>query len=101
VVVDNANSTVVIEATFDFWSDPSGTAATYVGFLNWNTADQTRQAIFICSAAGNRASVGQNWRITGVAAGSYVAKLRASCTVSNGHNLCESPHTSLSVQVIS
>lgn len=99
VVVDNSNSTVVIDGTFDFFCGTS--TCTFTGHLNWNGADQTRQAVLIAPTVGIRGSVGQTWRITGVAAGTYTAKLQATCTASAAQNAVESPHSSISVQVIS
>jgi hypothetical protein len=98
VKVTGSNATVIIDGVFDM--QMNGTAGNLVGFCNWNGVDQAKQAVFVASAAGNRASTGQAWRITGVTAGTYTAKLRASCSVSNGSNGIRGTHTSIVVQVI-
>ena len=97
VVVTGSNATVLISGQFDFQA--GGTACTFVGLLQWNGADRTTQAIFVATAAGQRATVGRSWRITGVAAGTYTAKLRATCTVNNASNSVNNPHTGLTIQV--
>ena len=97
VVVTGSNATVKVWATFDF---SCGSPATFTGHLNWNGSDQTPQAIFICPTATGRATVAQFWEITGVTAGTYTAKLQASCTVSASTNTVEQTHTGISVLVI-
>lgn len=98
VVVTGSNATILVDGTFDCLVN--GGACTMNGFLNWNGSDQARQAVYIAAANGNRGTVGQTWRITGVTAGTYVCKLRASCSVSNSGNAVKGTHTSMSVMVV-
>lgn len=98
IKVTGSNATVIIDGTFDM--QMNGSAGNCIGFCNWNGVDQTRQAIFITPTAGARATTSQVWRVTGVTAGTYTAKLRASCSVSSGSNGIRGTHTSMVVQVI-
>lgn len=99
VVVTGSNATVIVHGQFDMMI---GTTAgtTMVGFLSWNGADRSEQAVMISPTVGDRKCLGRTWRITGVTAGTYVAKLRASCTASAANNLVEATHTGLVVEVI-
>lgn len=98
VVITGSNATIQVTANWDL--NCGGAAATFVGFFNWNGVDQAAQGILTGSAANQRGTPGQNYVITGIAAGTYTAKLRASCTVSNSLNQAGGPHTGLSVLVI-
>lgn len=98
VVIVGSNATVLVAGQFDF--DAGSSACNLVGFLNWNGSDRNEQAIFTASAAGNRSMCARTWRITGVSAGTYTAKLRASCTVSGPANGARITHTGLTVTVI-
>jgi len=98
VVVTGSNATIEIDGTFDMLIN--GGACTMNGFCSWNGSDLTRQAVFIAAANGYRASVGQTWRVTGVTAGTYVCKLRASCSVNNVGNAVKATHTSMSITVV-
>jgi hypothetical protein len=99
VVVSGSNATVIVHGQFDM---QLGTTVgdTMVGFLSWNAVDRPEQAVFIAPAVQARVCLGRTWRITGVTAGTYVAKLRASCTVSAANNLVSATHTGLVVEVI-
>lgn len=99
VVVTGSNATVIVHGQFDMMI---GTTAgtTMVGLLSWNGADRTEQVVMIAPTVGARNCLARTWRITGVTAGTYVAKLRATCTVSAANNLVEATHTGLTVEVI-
>jgi len=99
VVVVGSNATVIVHAQFDM---QLGTTVgdTMIGFLNWNGADRTQQVVFVAPTITARGCVSRHWRITGVGAGTYVAKLRASCTVSAVNNEVFAIHTGLVVEVI-
>lgn len=98
VVVVGGAATVIVTAQFDF--DAGSSACTLVGFLNWNGSDRTEQAIFTAPTSPARAMCARTWRITGVAAGTYTAKLRASCTVSGAANGPRVGHTGLTAIVV-
>lgn len=98
VVITGSNATVLVTGTFDMEAGTS--ACTMVGFFNWNGSDQSEQAIFTATAAGQRATINQTWQITGVTAGSYTAKFRASCTASGAANAVKATHTGFTVLVI-
>jgi hypothetical protein len=97
VKVTGSNSTVVITGNFDM--QMNGTAGTLIGFLNWNGADRTEQAVYTVPTAGSRQMVSRTWIITGVAAGTYTAKLRASCSVANASNGVRTVHTGIIARV--
>lgn len=99
VVVTGSNATVVITGQFDF-NVSTTVGTTMIGFLNWNGVDRPEQAVMVAGAITSRECVSRTWRITGVSAGTYVAKLRASCTNSAVNNVVEFPHTGFSVMVI-
>ena len=97
VVVTGSNSTVEVKAQFDMQMNTS--AGTLVGFLSWNGADRTEQAVFTVPTAGTRMCIHRGWEITGVTAGTYTAKLRASCTAAGAANGVRTLHTGLIVDV--
>lgn len=99
VVVTGSNATVIVHGQFDMMI---GTTAgtTMVGLLSWNGVDRTEQVVMITPTVGARNCLARTWRITGVTAGTYVAKLRATCTASAANNLVEATHTGLTVEVI-
>lgn len=99
VVVTGSNATVVVNAQFDMGLGTT-VGDTMVGFLSWNAANRAEQAVFVAPAVVSRVCLGRTWRITGVTAGTYVAKLRASCTVSATNNEVFATHTGLVVTVI-
>lgn len=99
VVVTGSNATIIVSAQFDF--QVLTTAGTnMVGFLSWNGADRTQQAVFTASTVPDRKCISRTWRITSVTAGTYVAKLRATCGTSAVNNQVNFPHTGLVVTVI-
>lgn len=98
VVVTGSNATLEVNCTWDM--NCGGAAATMLGFFNWNTVDQAAQGVFIATGAGQRACVSQTYLITGITAGTYTAKLRASSTVSNASNQAGGTHTGFSVTLI-
>lgn len=80
VVVRGNSSTVVVSGIFDMQTNASA-AASVSGFLNWNGGDSTENALIQTGTATSmRATTAQTWVITGVTAGTYTAKLRASGT---------------------
>lgn len=102
VVVTGSNATVVVQGQFDFSVlNPSNTIL-MIGYLNWNGSDRTQQAVMQAPPVSGavRSCNGRTWRITGVTAGTYTAKLRASCNISSANNVVEYPHTGLVVTVI-
>lgn len=98
VVVTGSNATILATASWD--CNAGGAPATMVGFFNWNGADQSAQGIHVAPTTGGRNTVHQNYQITGIAAGTYTAKLRASCTVSNNLNQVGGAHTGFTVLLI-
>lgn len=98
ITVTGSNATLIVNAFWD--ANCGGAAATIVGFFNWNGTDQPAQGVHTGSAANQRDTVGQTYRITGIAAGTYTAKLRASCTVSNSLNQVGGPHTNFTALLI-
>jgi hypothetical protein len=98
VEVTGSNATVNIEATFDCALGAG--AGTINGILTWNGVDQAAMATFVATAAGQRATVTQQWQITGVTASTYVAKLRATCTTGNTSNVVRHQHTNMSITVL-
>lgn len=98
VTVTGSNATIQVTA---FWDCNCGTgAATMVGFFNWNGSDQPSQGIHQGSAAGQRDTVGQTYTITGITAGTYTAKLRASCTASGNLNQVGGQHTGFNILLV-
>jgi len=100
VVVTGSNATVVVYGQFDFSSQAPSTNITFIGFLNWNGSDRSQQAVFEAGAVTARSCCARSWRITGVTAGTYVAKLRASCSVNSANNVVNVSHTGLTAIVI-
>jgi hypothetical protein len=99
VVVTGSNATVIVYGQFDFLvQSPSG-IVTMIGFLNWNGSDRSQQCVYENASGTGRACVARTWRITGVTAGTYTAKLRASSSVNSANNAVEFPHTGLVVEV--
>lgn len=99
VVVTGSNATVTIDAQFDFLVQSPAAATTMVGYLNWNGSDRTQQCVYENTSGTGRACVSRTWTITGVTAGTYVAKLRASCNINSANNSVQFPHTGINVQV--
>lgn len=99
VVITGSNATVVVMGEFDFQIATS-TGVTMVGFLNWNGSDRPEQSVFINGSITDRKTLSRTWRITGVTAGTYVAKLRASSSVSAVNNSVRNTHTGFTVLVI-
>jgi hypothetical protein len=99
VMVTGSNATVVVNAQFDM---QLGTTVgdTMTGRLSWNGADRSEQAVLIAPTVLTRVCVARSWRITGVTAGTYIAKLTATCSLSAANNMVSSPHTGLLVTVI-
>lgn len=77
VVVTGSAATVNIEGLFDVAVTAFGTAVILDCILSWGGTDQGSNAPFNITANSLRQPVSQNWVITGVTAGTYVAKLRA------------------------
>lgn len=101
VVVTGSNATVIVHGQFDFSVTAPSTNITMVGFLNWNGSDRSQQCVFIAGSVTARACCARTWRITGVTAGTYTAKLRASCQSTASTNyVVEFPHTGLTIEVI-
>lgn len=98
VVVTGSNASIQVTATWD--CNAGGAACTQVGFFSWNGADQSAQGIHVAPTAGGRDTVAQTYTITGITAGTYVAKLRASCSVANNLNQVGGAHTGLSITLI-
>lgn len=97
VVVKGTNSTVVVIGVFDAATNAS-TSAVITGFLNWNGSNRSEDAVLQTgSAVTIRGTVAQTWVITGVTAGTYVAKLQASSSISGG--TVRSPHTNITAMV--
>lgn len=100
VVVTGSNATVVVHGQFDFLCLNPSVNITMIGFLNWNGSDRSEEAVFEASVT-TRVCCARTWRITGVTAGTYTAKLRASCSpTASANNVVEFPHTGLVVEVI-
>lgn len=75
VTVHGNNSTAVVTGVFDMQTAATS-GASVSGVLNWAGAIQTEDALIqTASAVANRATTTQTWVITGLTAGSYVAKL--------------------------
>jgi hypothetical protein len=100
VVVTGSNATVIVHGQFDFNCTAPSANVTLIGYLNWNGSDRSEQAVFVAGAVTARACCARTWRITGVTAGTYTAKLRASCNVLSTNNVAQFPHTGLTVEVI-
>lgn len=80
VTVRGSSSTVVVVIAVDEQTNAT-TSASVTAWLNWNGSDQTSDALLQTgSAAAIRGTVAQVYVITGVAAGTYTAKIRASGT---------------------
>jgi len=80
VTVKGSNSTVLVTGVFDAQTNASSSAS-ISGVLSWAGSDQTSVAVIQTgTATAMRATITQVWRITGVTAGTYTAKLRASGT---------------------
>lgn len=97
IVVPGSNSMVL--AVANFACSVTG-GATMTGFFNWNSSDQTPEAILTCDTGTDLVSVSQSWLITGVTAGTYTAKLRASCSASSASNEIFAGFTFLNVLVL-
>lgn len=100
VVVPSNGSTIIAIATVDMTIATSGSS--FSCFFNWNTTDQPGDCLFVNpgSTVTNRITAGQSWVVTGVSAGTFTAKLRASCTTSNASNTIHSGNTTLIILVI-
>lgn len=97
VVVKGTNATVKIWGTFD---SVAGTSlCTLLGFMVWNGNNQPYTSVFIASSVGDRKTVTQMWRITGVTAGTYTAKLAGSCSVAGASNGFANGHCVIMVEV--
>lgn len=94
VVVTGSNATVQIITTFDM---AATSATTMVGHLHWNGVDQLAQAIFVSTATGQRATVGQSYAFTGLTAGTYVAALFAG---SSGNGTINATHTGMNILLV-
>lgn len=93
VVVTKANSTITATGVFDM---QSGTATgACAGIFNWNGTDQAGRA-GVGGPVGTRSTAQQTWIVTGVAPGTYTAKLRGS--VNTGGTI-RSTNTTLSINV--
>lgn len=99
VVITGTNATVQIAAFMDV---ENGTTASLLvtGMLNWNGTDQASDIIFNGTTLSTRVTVGQVWTITGVTAGTYTAKLRATCATAGAANEIRSGGTGMNVLVI-
>lgn len=102
VVVTGSNATVIVVGQFDFSVLNPSSTTTMIGYLSWNGSDRTEQAVMQVPpiSGAMRTCNGRSWRITGVSAGTYTAKLRASCNINSANNVVEFPHTGLVVEVI-
>ncbi len=94
VVVPRNGAVVVISAAFDM--QPATTSITMTGILTWNGSDQASEAV--AGSTTGRATVGQNWVITGATPGTYTAKLRVSAT-SGTTSVLRATHTTITAAV--
>lgn len=87
VVFSGSNNSILAIANIDMSIATSGSS--FSCFFNWNGgADSSGQCLFVnpSSVVTNRFNGMQTWVISGITAGTYTAKLRASCTSSNVNN---------------
>jgi hypothetical protein len=101
VVLPGSSNTILAFANVDMSIATSG--ASFSCFFNWNGgSDQTNQCLFVNPSATvtNRFNGMQTWVLTGIAAGTYTAKMRASCTASNAGNKITAANTTLTVIAI-
>lgn len=76
VVVPGSNATIIARAIFGF--QVTGSASTMTGFFSWGGSDLGGNAVITSDSATDLVMIPQTWVITGVSAGTYTAKLRAS-----------------------
>jgi hypothetical protein len=100
VVVTGSNATVIVTGDFTFVDANTAQPIEFIGYLNWNGVDQLQQVIFEGNFNGAIASVARTWRITGVTAGTYVAKLRAFCSTASVNNKVAHPNTGITALLI-
>lgn len=76
----------VYKVTVDLAVGAAGNS-NFTAYLNVNGVDDAKVIRFVQSASGNRAQQSRSWRVTGLAAGSRIFKVRAQSVVAAGHRL--------------
>lgn len=94
IVITGSNATVHVVTTFDM---QAGAATSMTGHFYWNGVDQSAQAVFVATAAGQRGTVGQTYTLTGITAGSYAVALYATSSAAGQIN---ATHSGFNILVI-
>jgi hypothetical protein len=74
----------------------NSTTATFVGRFEVDSVEQLGQIVLTTTTSGERMSVAQNWRVTGLSAGSHTFKMRSSLT-SSGNWTVRNTHSTMLV----
>lgn len=98
VVILGNNATVEVSLVVDA---ASGTSACAINaWLNWAGSDITTTVLTFQGLTGDRNTTSQQWLLTGLTAGTYVAKIRAACTASGSANTIRNGHTNMIITVV-